>query len=81
MTSCWRRRQYGHTAYHVVGTCKMGHDPMAVATDELRVHGLVSLRVIDASIMPTITSGKTNAPEPEIITWRRPLVSPRALPV
>jgi len=62
MTSCWRRRQYGHTAYHVVGTCKMGHDPMAVATDELRVHGLVSLRVIDASIMPTITSGNTNAP-------------------
>ena len=62
MTSCWRRRQYGHTAYHVVGTCKMGHDPMAVATDELRVHGLVSLRVIDASIMPTITSGNTNTP-------------------
>jgi choline dehydrogenase-like flavoprotein len=80
MTSCWRRRQYGHTAYHVVGTCKMGHDPMAVATDELRVHGLVSLRVIDASIMPTITSGNTNAPEPKIITWRRLLVSPRALP-
>ena len=40
----------------------MGHDPMAVATDELRVHGLVGSRVI-ASIMPTMTSGNTNAPE------------------
>jgi len=55
-------RQYGHTAYHVVGTCKMGRDPMAVVSDELRVHGLVGLRVIDASIMPTMTSGNTNAP-------------------
>ena len=41
----------------------MGHDPMGVATNELRVHGLVGLRVIDASIMPTMTSGNTNAPE------------------
>ena len=55
-------RQYGHTAYHVVGTCKMGRDPMAVVSDELRVHGLVGLRVIDASMMPTMTSGNTNAP-------------------
>ncbi len=55
-------RQYGHTAYHVVGTCKMGHDPRAVVNDELRVHGLASLRVVDASIMPTMTSGNTNAP-------------------
>jgi hypothetical protein len=36
-------RQYGHTAYHVLGTCKMGHDPRAVVNDELRVHGLASL--------------------------------------
>jgi choline dehydrogenase len=55
-------RQYGHTAYHVVGTCKMGHDPMAVVSDELGVHGLAGLRVVDASIMPRMTSGNTNAP-------------------
>ena len=55
-------RQYGHTAYHVVGTCKMGHDPMAVVDPELRVRGVKNLRVIDASIMPTITSGNTAAP-------------------
>ena len=55
-------RQFGHTAYHVIGTCKMGHDPRAVVNDELRVHGLASLRVVDASIMPTMTSGNTNAP-------------------
>jgi choline dehydrogenase len=55
-------RQYGHTAYHVVGTCKMGHDQKAVVNDELRVEGMAGLRVVDASIMPTMTSGNTNAP-------------------
>jgi choline dehydrogenase len=45
-----------------VGTCKMGNDPMAVVDDELRVHGIDRLRVIDASIFPRITSGNTNAP-------------------
>ena len=55
-------RQYGQTAYHVVGTCKMGHDPMAVVGDALQVHGLIGLRTADASIMPTMTSGNTNAP-------------------
>jgi choline dehydrogenase len=55
-------RETGQTTYHVVGTCKMGHDPMAVVDDELRVHGIDGLRVIDASIMPTVTSGNTNAP-------------------
>jgi choline dehydrogenase len=50
------------TTFHPVGTCKMGSDPMAVVDQELRVHGIVGLRIADASIMPTLTSGNTNAP-------------------
>jgi choline dehydrogenase len=52
----------GATIFHPVGTCKMGRDPLAVVDDELRVHGVAGLRVADASVMPRITSGNTNAP-------------------
>ena len=48
--------------FHATCTCKMGRDPLAVVDDQLRVHGVEGLRVIDASVMPTVTSTNTNAP-------------------
>src|ERR1700740_2407271 len=55
-------KKAAETTYHPVGTCKMGSDQLAVADAQLRVHGIVALRGADASIMPALTSGNTNAP-------------------
>src|SRR5438067_13652621 len=55
-------KKVAETTYHPVGTCKRGSDPMAVVDAQLRVHGISGLRVADASIMPTLTSGNTHAP-------------------
>jgi choline dehydrogenase len=55
-------KETAETTYHPVGTCKMGSDPMAVVDEKLRVHSMKNLRIVDASIMPTFTSGNTNAP-------------------
>jgi choline dehydrogenase len=55
-------KRNGNTVYHASCTCMMGHHPMSVVDDQLRVHGIEALRVVDASVMPSVTSTNTNAP-------------------
>ena len=55
-------RETGETLYHPIGTCKMGSDDMSVTNEHGQVHGVSCLRVVDASLMPTLIGGNTNAP-------------------
>jgi choline dehydrogenase len=75
-------KERGTTTFHPAGTCRMGPktDPLAVVDDELRVHGLQGLRVIDASIMPTMLSANLNAATLMLADKASDLIRGRAAP-